>query len=445
MERSLSDIPNVDSLVHPEDEAGVAAAIRFAADTGVHLRVRGAGHSPPEGFGGDSEDDLVLSLDHMRELTVLDADQRIVEAQAGIHLGPDPEAAGDGGLPENSLLHQLAHIHGWTVCLTGGITHQTLGGFLASCSSGGSVAHSFLDHVVGLRLIDGTGQTREYRADDREGPGLAGVLPSLGLLGVIVSVTLRCEPIFTIAGQEAIADLKGAGIDLEGPGSVGRASLAEFLKENEYARIQWWPQRGGERVLVWQAQRAPVTPGFRPTPYEQFTRYPLAGQALFSTIFVVFGNLLAPERISRLLRRNIEEVETELQPFREAGRIKGSRRLMADGILTGMRLLAAGAPALRWLRRPLKAALPWLVPATLSTFLPLDDRKPGMRRGEPQAFHDWSWEGIPMDNQANDVLLWSQFTELWVPLGRAAELVRVVRDYFAEPKDPIASYHRTGL
>jgi D-arabinono-1,4-lactone oxidase len=50
-----------------------------------------------------------------------------------------------------------------------------------------------------------------------------------------------------------------------------------------------------------------------------------------------------------------------------------------------------------------------------------------------------------MDNQADDVLLWSQFTELWVPLRRSAELVALVRAYFAEPADARESYRRTGL
>ncbi len=50
-----------------------------------------------------------------------------------------------------------------------------------------------------------------------------------------------------------------------------------------------------------------------------------------------------------------------------------------------------------------------------------------------------------MDNQASDVLLGCRFTELWVPIARAAEMVRVVRAYFAEPAAALDSLHRTGL
>jgi hypothetical protein len=33
----------------------------------------------------------------------------------------------------------------------------------------------------------------------------------------------------------------------------------------EYARVEWWPQRGAERVLVWQCQQMRPQLGFVPT------------------------------------------------------------------------------------------------------------------------------------------------------------------------------------
>jgi hypothetical protein len=422
----------------------VAAAVRWAAAHGRKLRVRGAGHSPLGSFDGDRRDDLVLSLGRMRSLRVLDQAERIVEAQAGIHLGRDPLAETEEGAAEVSLLHQLAHRYGWTLSSTGGITHQSLGGFLSTASAGGSLQHSVLDHVIAVRLIDGQGDVREFHAGD-DGLGLAPVLPGLGLLGVIVAVTLRCEPIFTIVGQESVVDLGGASIDLVGPGDAQRPSLPEFLKRAEYARIEWWPQRGGERMLIWQAQRAGLQPGFRPTRYEEFTAYPVIAEALFSTIYVIFGNLLAPGRLRHLLRRNAAQVAETMNELLAEGRITRRRRLIGSAVPRLMRLLGLAAPLLRLLAPLLRTGLPWLVPAALNAVLPVDDRKPGMRRGEPQSFHDWSWEGLPMDNQADDVLLWTQFTELWVPIGRATEVVGLLRAYFAEPNDARESLRRTGL
>ena len=319
-----------DDLVSPEDEAAVAAAVLSAATDGRRLRVRGAGHAPPGSVAGDSPGDLVMTLGRMRSLRVVDKGERLVEAQAGIHLGRDPLADDAEGNIRSSLLFQLADRHGWTLASTGGITHQTLGGFLATGSAGGTLQHPLLEQVVAVRLIDGRGEVRVFSGWDRE-PGLAAVLPSLGLLGVITAVTLRCEPLFTIAGQEAIVDLEHAPIDLAGPGREDRPSLASFLTQAEYARIEWWPQRNAERLLIWQAQRTTPAPGFRPTRYEEFTRYPVLAEALFGTLYVIFGNLGDPDRVRTLLRRNARHVHQALGKLEAAGRLPrgGSRHLLS--------------------------------------------------------------------------------------------------------------------
>src|SRR5262249_5048794 len=115
--------------------------------------------------------------------------------------------------------------------------------------------------------------------------------PNLGLLGVVSTVTLRCVEKFNITGQEANTTVPDCAIDLFGNGKPGKPSLERFLREAEYARIEWWPQRGGERVQVWQAQRIRPQPGFIPTPYRQFTADPEAVEAVVSIVYSILGNL----------------------------------------------------------------------------------------------------------------------------------------------------------
>ncbi len=432
-----------DGRLHPADEAEVAALVRFAAADGRRLRVRGAGHAPAASAAGDDPRDLVLSLDRMRTLTVVDEAQRIVEVQAGIHLGRDP-ASGPAGTLEASLLWQLADRHGWTLSSTGGITHQTLGGYLATTSAGGTLRYSMLDHVIALRLIDGRGEVHVI-SDSGDGPGLAAVLPSLGLLGVITSVTLRCEPLFTISGQEAIVDLPHAAIDLDGPGAPGRPSLARFLADAEYSRIEWWPQRGAERLLIWQAQRMVPQPGFQPARYEEFTAYPVLAQAIIGSLYAIFGNLAQPARAAALLRRNARHVHWLISQLDAAALLTPNGRRVARVAPILLHGLARALPLLSPWRRVLERSLPRLRPAVLDVVLPLDEGKPGMRRGQPQSFRDWGWSGLPMDNQASDVLLGSAFNEMWVPIDRAAELVRTVRAYFAHPQRARDAYRRSGI
>jgi hypothetical protein len=442
--RAPAPTRGADGFHHPQNEAEVASLVGFAAAHGRRLRVRGAGHAPPGTVAVDDPGDLTVALDRMRGLHVIDERERIVEAQAGIHLGFDPASGPEGSL-DGSLLQQLSARHGWTLSSTGGITHQTLGGYLATVSAGGTLQHSLLDEVVSVRLVDGRGEVRVFTGWDGD-PGLAAVLPSLGLLGVITSVTIRCEALFTIAGQEAIVDLDHAGIDLTGPGDEVRPSLASFLVDAEYARIEWWPQRGAERLLIWQAQRTTPQIGFRATHFEEFTAYPVLAEALISALYVIFGNLGDLDRARHLLRRNARHVEEALARLTAAGQIPSRRRPIVWLLPHTLRAMAQltrllPAPA----RRALQRSLPRLVPAVLDFVLPLDVHKPGIRRDEPQSFHDWGWEGLPMDNQASDVLLASRFTELWVPLPRSVQLITVLRDYFAEPARTLDSYHRTGL
>ena len=433
-----------DGRYHPASEEEVAALVRFAAARGRRLRVRGAGHAPPGSVAGDDAEDLVVSLDEMRGLQVLDEDRGLVEAQAGIHLGRDPGAPGPAGALESSLLWQLAHRHGWTLSSTGGITHQTLGGYLATASAGGTLQHSVLDQVAAIRIVDGRGEVREFSGWEQE-PGLAAVLPSLGLLGIITAVRLRCEPLFTIAGQEAIVELDNAAVDLSGPGDGDRPSLAAFLAGAEYARIEWWPQRGAERLLIWQAQRTTPQPGFRPTYYEEFTAYPVVAEALISTLYVIFGNLADPRRATALLHRNARHIEELMQQLDAHGRLTARGRRLSRLVPAIVRGGARLAPLLCRRASSVERALPRLVPAVLDFVLPLDRDKGGMRHDEPQAFRDWGWHGLPMDNQASDVLLASAFSELWVPLARAAQVMGVLRAFFAAPVSARDAYRRSGL
>ena len=60
-------------------------------------------------------------------------------------------------------------------------------------------------------------------------------------------------------------------------------------------------------------------------------------------------------------------------------------------------------------------------------------------------FSDYAWHGLPMDNAADDVLLHTAFTEIWVPITRTLEAMQLLQQYFDEPARAHESYRRTGL
>ena len=449
-----------DNFYHPDSEAQLIALVMLASENGVQLRVRGSTHSvghviytdplnnvdnrvgvqaPPDGDG------INVMLDRYRGVRVLDRARRIVEVDAGTHIGEDPSDPTGTADCKSSLLGQI-WARGWMLSNLGGITHQTISGFIATGSSGGSVRYSANDDLIGIRYIDAEGVVHVVDRE-RDPDEFRALCPNLGLLGVVSTVTLKCVKAFNVTGQEAITTPEDCAIDLFGDGAPGRPSLARFLKNADYARIEWWPQRGAERVEVWQAQRIPPQPGFKPTRYQQFTREPAVAEVLISIVYSILGNLAN-------LSHAKPQLETALKD-RQAAEV-GAREMRQAGfaeedifsLFIGTALehgVDAALQAIQPLANPTKEALPRAFPALLEFFVTLDADKQGDEQGEPQSFRDWGWRGLPMDNEASDTLLPTGFTELWVPLVRATDAMRLLRDYFASASSDEEAYERTGI
>jgi D-arabinono-1,4-lactone oxidase len=269
--------------------------------------------------------------------------------------------------------------------------------------------------------------------------------PNMGLLGVVSKITLQCDETFNISGQEAVAVADECAIDLFGPGDQERPSLEQFLRDAEYARVEWWPQRGVERVLVWQAQRMRPQLGFSPSRYEEFTDHPEAAQHLMSIFFTVIGNLDHLSRAKPALEAGFEELAKVLDELPSLHALGWFGNVLAKFISGALEFGVDFAVTLLTPFGPkIKDELPTIFPKLLGLFITPDSEKGGMQKGEPQCFRDWAWQGLPMDNQANDVLLPTEFSEAWIPLGRTQEVMQLLQSYFAEPKDAGESYERTG-
>ena len=173
-----------DAVVRPADEAGVEAVVRAVLDADAVLIPFGGGTSisgslePPAG-----ESRPVISLDLSRLARVLDVDpvSRLARVQAGV-LGPDLE-------------RQLAE-RGWTLGhFPDSFTHSTLGGWIATRSSGmqsdryGDIAE--LTRAVRVVTPAGVLATRPVPATST-GPSVREmVLGSEGRLGVITEATVH--------------------------------------------------------------------------------------------------------------------------------------------------------------------------------------------------------------------------------------------------------------
>jgi D-arabinono-1,4-lactone oxidase len=94
-----------DGFRHPSSEAELIALVTAAAREGRQLRVRGSAHSPSHAVYTDPAGDepnrveqqappaggnFNVMLDRYRGWRVRDEERKLVEADAGIHLGADP-------------------------------------------------------------------------------------------------------------------------------------------------------------------------------------------------------------------------------------------------------------------------------------------------------------------------------------------------------------------
>ena len=139
------------------------------------VKVAGSGHSFTDIACTDG---VMVDLSGMNRL--LDVEGEDVTVEAGITL--------------HDLGEQLA-ARGLAMENQGDVDPQTLAGAICTATHGtGGHFRNLSSQVVGVRLVTGGGEV----LDIREGDELRAARVSLGALGAISAVTLRCVPAFTI-------------------------------------------------------------------------------------------------------------------------------------------------------------------------------------------------------------------------------------------------------
>jgi D-arabinono-1,4-lactone oxidase len=424
-----------DGYYHPSSEAELVALVKWVSSTAGELRVRGSTHTFPhraiftDNAPGASPREVNVMLDRYRAVRWVDEKAGLVEVETGCNLSVNPYDPTHTSTVENGLLHQLQQ-KGWALSDLGGITHQTDAGFLSTGSSGGSLKFGIDDNVVAIRFVDGSGDIHEVSRDtDPDVFAAAGV--SMGLLGVLSKVTFRCIPTFNIEGTEATTGEADCEIDLFGEGDNGRPSLETFLRETEYTRLMWWPQAKLERVVVWKAHRIEPRPDFVPEPYQEIGAHPEASEVLAGLLLSIIGNLddlsALPRKIAPLFDQLSDSLLDNLEKFgfsapvaeAFASIVSKVVEVGVDGVLE--------FPGMELVGHVLKKHLADLLPVLYKPFVTLDSEKkpPG-----PQHFRDYWWLGLPMDNQIDDVLMPTFFTEIWIPISKTRAVMTTLRDFF---------------
>jgi FAD-linked oxidoreductase len=199
---------SVADVLTPGNVDEVTTQVKQAAESGRRIKVVGSGHSFTSIAVADDQRMFVHRL-----AGLVSVDGPLVTVQAGMRL---------------STLNAVLAEHGLAMPNLGDIDAQTVAGAISTGTHGTGIAYSTLASCVeAVTMVTAAGAVERYTAGSPEFPA---VRLGLGALGVIVEVTLRCVPAFTLLADERpmlLADVL-AGLD-------------EWIPENDHVEFFWYP------------------------------------------------------------------------------------------------------------------------------------------------------------------------------------------------------------
>lgn len=430
----------IDGYYHPKTEEEIIALVKKANKEKLQVRCRGAAHSVAQSIYTNpgkgqppvpnkvSEDtppngpNINIMLDQFKRMTWLDKENGIVEAESGINLGADP---GKSTLEESFLWKIWNEGAGWALADLGGITHQTISGFIMTGSAGGTLMYDLLENIEAFRIIDGEGKVEWI---EKSNPLFYAMGTSLGLMGIVTKIRFKLIPKYYIKGQEKTTPtaLEECQIDLFGSGEAGKPSLETFLKETPYTRIMWWPQKGSERIVTWSAHREEPFEPFTPNPYHEFsssglvTKLEELGAAILYTILGItnFIKILANvlHDFNRFRRILAKQWAASMGAF--LGWIFSFLLTLVLGIIAFLPICFLAI--FRFIPK-------LLLPKIINIIQPLTSSKNPLKE-----FEDYYYSSLPMDNVVDDVLMGTEFTEIWLPLNRTQEVMNLLHQHYTD-------------
>ncbi len=226
-----------DRVLRPASVAELRTVLAQVHADGGRVRVPGSLHSCSK---------LVVSdtiLDTSRLPRAIDVDGETVAATANTTL--------------HDLLAELSR-HGRSTTATGGVDHQTLAGLISTGTAPASSRHGLWDALDWVELVTvdpATGEAVERRVERGDGDW-AGVVCSLGLLGVLTRVGMR-----TVEERFFDAVLKVVELD------DVLAELAAPSRRYDFWRVNWVPK--SDKALLWAATQTEEERSERDGDYPQ--------------------------------------------------------------------------------------------------------------------------------------------------------------------------------
>jgi len=352
--------------------------INSAKENKSRVRCVGSKHSPPQNIY--PTDGVTIELDGEDFLSIEKMNENIWKTKsswrvgAGVHLGYDPRVPSS---KDHNLSKALSEA-GYALALTGGITHQTVGGYLSTGADGGSVQHGCHDNIGDIEFVDGkcVQHVAKMGTDVWRAVGV-----SMGMFGIITHVWLHVTKIYKVEGEESTVDFNESLLRWK-DGEHTVSFLQQNLQDpnNEYIRLNWFPQRKVGKVKQYHAKRIPFSSSKPTVPYQSDFSSPMVAKA---ASFV----LCAGNEILQDVKKMPENVQDAAFDF---------------------------------------------VDHLLNCFVPVT---------EPKVFRDVWWKALPMDNpNYTETSFKTDFTELWIPIAECDRVMKLLTDMFAENEEAAGSF-----
>ncbi|WP_432049524.1 D-arabinono-1,4-lactone oxidase [Verrucosispora sp. NA02020] len=199
-------------VLRPTSVGEVAEHVRSATAAGERIRPVGSGHSfTAVAVAHDRRMDLSRLAVDVR----VDTDRRLVTVPAGMTLRE---------------LNSLLATHRLALPNLGDVDAQTVAGAISTGTHGTGAGHGGLaTFVEALTLVTGTGEVLHCSADQHPDVFDAARI-SLGTLGVLVEVTLRCVDAFVLRAHERPAHLDAV-----------LAGLPDLIDRHDHVEFFWFP------------------------------------------------------------------------------------------------------------------------------------------------------------------------------------------------------------
>ena len=207
-------------------------------------------------------------------------------------------------------------------------------------------------------------------------------------------------------------------------GNDQKPSLESFLKQNKYARILWWPQKGVERIVVWTAEQEAYREPFQPKPYHEFSNDGFT-TILLELVCAIFYTLLGNKNPLRSLWKSI--LDFNRFRFLLDSRWKKNLGSFFAGLFSFLlTLIIALILILPIILLSIFQFIPQLLlPYIINLIQPITTPK-----NPAKEFEDYYYRSLPMDNVTDDILLGTEFTEIWIPINRTTEIMNLLKEHY---------------